>query len=46
MIQIEITFKDVVEVDDEELAHEWLLSYMEQCVKNEDVEAFNFKEVS
>ena len=41
---IEITFRDVIEVTDEEVAYKWLLSYMEQCVNNKDLEAFTFNE--
>jgi hypothetical protein len=44
--KFEITFYDVVEAEKVEDVYEWLLTYMEQCVKAEDVEAFNFKEVS
>jgi|TARA_B110000438_G_scaffold31065_1_gene30558 hypothetical protein len=44
--KFEITFYDEVEAEKVEDVYEWLLNYMQQCVRNGDVEAFNFKEVS
>jgi len=37
----EITFKDNIEADNEEMAYDKLLEYLEDCVKNRDVSVFN-----
>jgi 3-hydroxyacyl-CoA dehydrogenase len=42
----EISFYEEVKAEKVEDVYEWLLTYMKQCVRNEDVEAFNFNEVS
>ena len=41
----EITFHDEVEAEKVEDVYEWLLTYMEICIRNEDVEAFGFKQL-
>ena len=38
----EITFKDSIEADTEEMAYNKLLEYLANCVHNGDVTAFNF----
>ena len=38
----EVTFKDIIEADSEEMAYEKLLEYLEDCVKHKDVSVFNF----
>ena len=38
----EITFKDTIEADSEEMAYKKLLKYLEDCVKYKDVTVFNF----
>ena len=38
----EVTFKDIIEADSEEMAYEKLLEYLEDCVKYKDVSVFNF----
>lgn len=45
-MKFEITFKDVFEnVESEEQAYDILLDYLNECVKYEDITAFNFKEI-
>tara|TARA_R100000315_G_scaffold62506_1_gene44594 strand:- start:18874 stop:19050 length:177 start_codon:yes stop_codon:yes gene_type:complete len=43
MPKYEVTFLDHFEADKVEDIYEWLLTYMEECVRNEDVEGFNFR---
>lgn len=46
MKKFEVSFKDIfIECDSEEDAYEQLLCYLHEVVRNEDVTAFNFKEV-
>ena len=43
--QFRIKFNDVIEADTEAEVWEWLLSYMEACVRRGDVTAFTAFEV-
>lgn len=43
--QFRIKFNDVIEADTEAEVWEWLLSYMEACVRCGDVTAFDINEV-
>ena len=45
MKKFEITYKDEIEVESEEDAYEWLLQYLNECVRNGDVSVFNFYEI-
>ena len=40
-----VTFKDEFSAETEEDAYDQLLKYMAECVRNDDVVAFNFKEI-
>jgi len=40
-----ITYKDEWECQNEEHAYETLLDYLKRCVENQDVTAFEFKEI-
>ncbi len=45
-MKIKITFEDIFSgLESEEQAYEVLLEYLNDCVKNEDVTAFNFEVV-
>lgn len=45
-MKYKITFEDIFEgVESEEQAYDVLLDYLKDCVKNEDVTAFNFEEI-
>lgn len=41
-----VTFKDEIKAKTEGNAYDDLLNYLQQCVDNGDVTAFNFKEVT
>ena len=41
----EITFRDEIEVENEEEAIESLIQYLSDCVKFQDVSVFNFYEL-
>jgi hypothetical protein len=46
-MKYKITFEDIFEgVESEEQAYDVLLDYLNDCVKNENVTAFNFKEIT
>ncbi len=45
MKKFNVTFKDMLEAESEEDCYEQLLIYLEDCVKYEDVTAFEFNEV-
>lgn len=48
-MKFKVTFEDIfdgVDVESEEQAYDILLEYLNECVKHEDVTAFNFEEVS
>lgn len=42
MPRFEITFKDEIEVENEEEAIDALIQYLADCVRFEDVSVFNF----
>ena len=45
-MKYKITFEDIFDnLESEEQAYDVLLDYLNQCVKNEDVTAFEFEEV-
>ena len=45
-MKIKITFEDIFDnVESEEQAYDILLEYLNDCVKHEDVSAFQFEEV-
>ena len=45
-MKFEITFKDIFDgVESEEQAYDVLLEYLNDCVRNEDVTGFEFKEM-
>ena len=46
MKKYKITFTDEFECLNEEHSYETLLNYLKECVQNEDVTAFEFKEVN
>lgn len=41
MPKFEICFRDELEAENEEQAIEWLFQYLNDCVRVEDVSAFN-----
>lgn len=45
MAKFEVTFKDIFTNDNEEECYEELLQYLASCVRQEDVTAFNFREI-
>lgn len=45
MPKFEITFKDVIEVENEEEAIDAFIQYLADCVRFEDVSVFNFYEL-
>jgi hypothetical protein len=46
-MKFKITFEDFFEgVESEEQAYDVLLDYLNECVRNEDVTAFNFEEIT
>ena len=44
-VKFEVTYKDIIEADNEEEAYQHLLAYLEEVTRMEDVTAFDFKEV-
>jgi hypothetical protein len=40
-----VTYTDEIEADTEEQAYQHILAYLEECVRYDDVTAFDFKEV-
>ena len=47
MMKFKITFKDIFDnVQSEKQAYDVLLDYLNDCVKHEDVTAFNFEEIT
>lgn len=45
-MKIKITFEDIFNnIESEEQAYDILLEYLNDCVKHEDVSAFQFEEV-
>jgi hypothetical protein len=42
MPKFEVTFKDEIEVENEEEAVDALIQYLNDCVKFQDVSVFNF----
>ena len=45
-MKIKITFEDIFDnIESEEQAYDILLEYLNDCVKHEDVSAFQFEEV-
>jgi hypothetical protein len=45
MAKFQISFIDELEAESEEQAIEWLFQYLNDCVRHEDVSAFNFNEI-
>lgn len=45
MPKFEITYKDVIEAENEEQAIEWLFIYLADCLRDDDVSVFNFFEL-
>jgi hypothetical protein len=45
MPKFEISFMDELEAGSEEEAIEWLFQYLNDCVRNDDVSAFNIFEI-
>jgi hypothetical protein len=45
MPKFEISFIDELEAENEEQAIEWLFQYLNNCVRHDDVSAFNFNEI-
>jgi hypothetical protein len=45
MPSFEITYKDVIEAENEEEAIVWLFQYLTDCLNDEDVSVFMFNEV-
>jgi hypothetical protein len=45
MPKFEITYKEVIEAENEEQAIEWLFIYLADCLRDEDVSVFNFYEL-
>lgn len=39
-MKFELTYRDEIEAENQDEAVEWLLQYLFDCVKNEDVSAF------
>jgi ATP-dependent Zn protease len=42
-MKYKVTFEDVIEADTEEQAYQHILAYLEECVRYDDVTAFNFE---
>lgn len=40
-----ISTRDEIDCENEKEAIEWLLEFLEQCVRNEDVSTFNIEKV-
>jgi hypothetical protein len=46
-MRFKVTFEDIFDgVESEEQAYDVLLDYLNDCVKHEDVTAFNFVEIT
>jgi hypothetical protein len=46
-MRFKVTFEDIFDgVESEEQAYDILLDYLNDCVKDEDVTAFNFVEIT
>lgn len=45
MPKFEITYKEVIEAENEEQAIEWLFIYLADCLRDDDVSVFNFFEL-
>ena len=45
MPKFEITYKEVIEAENEEQAIEWLFIYLADCLRDDDVSVFNFYEL-
>ena len=45
MPKFEITYKDVIEAENEEEAIAWLFQYLTECVNDGDVSVFEFFEL-
>jgi len=45
MPSFEITYKDVIEAENEEEAIVWLFQYLTDCLNDEDVSVFNIDEL-
>ena len=45
MPKFEITYKDVIEAENEEEAIVWLFQYLTDCLNDEDVSVFNIDEL-
>jgi hypothetical protein len=45
MPKFEISFIDELEAGNEEEAIEWLFQYLNNCVRNDDVSAFNIYKI-
>jgi len=46
MALYEITFRDEIEVDNEEEAYDHFLKFLAECVHNNDVSTFQFFDIS